>query len=94
MEKNNENSTIVPISGNIICFYIINKTSYEIKSYSYLRTSIISEKKSFLHSLLNKFIKINNSNEKCYQFKTIYLSSIIIQAISTEYNNNNIFMRI
>ena len=91
IDKINENLEI-QIKGNIISFYIIDKSSYNIKLFLNFEENTLPENKYFF-GFLKKFIKFNSyqSMNKSYEFRTIYLSSIIIQLFFIN-NNNNVFV--
>lgn len=79
------------IKGNIISFYIIDKNTYEIKLYIKLEENNLNEDMQ-LDNFLKKFTKVNShSINKKYEFRTIYISSIVIQFFFNN-NSNNVFV--
>ena len=75
------------ISQNLLRFFIINKSSGEIRTFSNSKSDDFIQSKEILKKLLVNFIK-NDSRDSTnfYNFKTIYLSRIIIQVF---FNNDS-----
>ena len=90
IDNNLEKKELLSISSNIISFFILNKNTSEIKSFLNISSLDLGENKKLLKNFLSKFIKYNNDNSanQSYYFRTIYLSSIIIQAIIINHSNN------
>ena len=78
------------ISENILFFFTVSKTDGEIKSFTRLKSSELSQNKEILKKFLTNFIKINapiKENES-YTFKTIFLSSMIIEGFFSQFSDN------
>lgn len=90
IDKNLEKKELLPISNNIISFIIVDKNTSEIKSFLNVNSLDLGENKSLLKKVLSKFVKYNNTNppNQSFYYRTIYLSSIIIQAIINNHSNN------
>jgi len=90
IDQNLEKKELLPISSNIISFIILDKKTSEIKSFLNINSLDLGENKKLLKNVLSKFIKYNNDNSinQSYYFRTIYLSSIIIQAIISNHSEN------
>jgi hypothetical protein len=77
------------ISDNLLCFFTINALTGEIKSFSNSKSLNFIQNREILKKFLNNFIKKDtNDAMKFYNFKTIYLSKIIIQRFYNVYSNN------
>ena len=77
------------ISDNLLCFFTINALTGEIKSFSNSKSLNFIQNREILKKFLNNFIKKDtNESMKFYNFKTIYLSKIIIQRFYNVYSNN------
>ena len=64
------------ISNNILYFFLINKSTGEMRSYFNKKSSIFIKNKEILIKFLTDFIKKESSNtNKCFNYKTIFLST-------------------
>ena len=89
IDKENITQDKMTISDNLLSFFTINSLTGEIKSFSYSESLNFSQNKEILKKFLNNFIKKDtNDAMKLYNFKTIYLSKIIIQRFYNAYSNN------
>ena len=93
IDKNLVKKELLPISSNIISFFILDIKTSEIKSFANISPLDLGENKKLLQNILSKLIKYNyaNSTNQSYYFRTIYLSTIIIQAIISN-NSKNIYV--
>ena len=93
IDKNLVKKELLPISSNIISFFILDIKTSEIKSFANISPLDLGENKKLLQNILSKLIKYNyaNSTNQNYYFRTIYLSTIIIQAIISN-NSKNIYV--
>ena len=93
IDKNLAKKELLPISSNIISFFILDIKTSEIKSFANISPLDLGENKKLLQNILSKLIKYNyaNSTNQNYYFRTIYLSTIIIQAIISN-NSKNIYV--
>ena len=93
IDKNLVKKELLPISSNIISFFILDIKTSEIKSFANISPLDLGENKNLLQNILSKLIKYNyaNSTNQSYYFRTIYLSTIIIQAIISN-NSKNIYV--
>ena len=68
----------------------MNKTDGEIKSFTRLKSSEIAQNKEILKKFLPNFIKINSpiKENESYAFKTIFLSSLIIEGFFSQFSDN------
>ena len=90
IDKNLEKNELLPISSNIISFIILDKKTSEIKSFLNISPLDLGENKKLLKNILPKLIKCNNDNStnQSYFFRTIFLSTITIQAIISNHSKN------
>ena len=93
IDKNLAKKELLPISSNIISFFILDIKTSEIKSFANISPLDLGENKKLLQNILSKLIKYNyaNSTNQSYYFRTIYLSTITIQAIISN-NSKNIYI--
>ena len=93
IDKNLAKKELLPISSNIISFFILDIKTSEIKSFANISPLDLGENKNLLQNILSKLIKYNyaNSTNQSYYFRTIYLSTITIQAIICN-NSKNIYV--
>ena len=93
IDKNLVKKELLPISSNIISFFILDIKTSEIKSFANISPLDLGENKKLLQNILSKLIKYNyaNSTNQSYYFRTIYLSTITIQAIICN-NSKNIYV--
>ena len=93
IDKNLVKTELLPISSNIISFFILDIKTSEIKSFANISPLDLGENKNLLQNILSKLIKYNyaNSTNQSYYFRTIYLSTITIQAIISN-NSKNIYV--
>ena len=93
IDKNLVKKELLPISSNIISFFILDIKTSEIKSFANISPLDLGENKNLLQNILSKLIKYNyaNSTNQSYYFRTIYLSTITIQAIICN-NSKNIYV--
>ena len=93
IDKNLVKKELLPISSNIISFFILDIKTSEIKSFANITPLDLGENKKLLQNILSKLIKYNydNSTNQSYYFRTIYLSTITIQAIISN-NSKNIYV--
>ena len=93
IDKNLVKKELLPISSNIISFFILDIKTSEIKSFANISPLDLGENKKLLQNILSKLIKYNyaNSTNQSYYFRTIYLSTITIQAIISN-NSKNIYI--
>ena len=93
IDKNLVKKELLPISSNIISFFILDIKTSEIKSFANISPLDLGENKNLLQNILSKLIKYNyaNSTNQSYYFRTIYLSTITIQAIISN-NSKNIYV--
>ena len=93
IDKNLVKKELLPISSNIISFFILDIKTSEIKSFANISPLDLGENKKLLQNILSKLIKYNyaNSTNQSYYFRTIYLSTITIQAIISN-NSKNIYV--
>ena len=93
IDKNLVKTELLPISSNIISFFILDIKTSEIKSFANISPLDLGENKNLLQNILSKLIKYNyaNSTNQSYYFRTIYLSTITIQAIICN-NSKNIYV--
>ena len=93
IDKNLAKKELLPISSNIISFFILDIKTSEIKSFANISPLDLGENKKLLQNILSKLIKYNyaNSTNQSYYFRTIYLSTITIQAIISN-NSKNIYV--
>ena len=78
------------ISENILFFFTMNKNDGEIKSFTKLKSSELVQNKEILKKFLANFIKMNTlfKENESYRFKTIFLSSMIIEGFFSQFSNN------
>jgi len=78
------------ISENILFFFTMNKNDGEIKSFTKLKSSELAQNKETLKKFLANFIKMNTpfKENESYRFKTIFLSSMIIEGFFSQFSNN------
>ena len=90
IDKNLEKKELLPISSNIISFFILDKKTSEIKSFANINPLDLGENKKLLKNVLSKLIKDNyaNSTNQSYYFRIIYLSTITIQAMISNHSKN------
>ena len=78
------------ISENILFFFTMNKNDGEIKSFTKLKSSELAQNKETLKKFLANFLKMNTpfKENESYRFKTIFLSSMIIEGFFSQFSNN------
>ena len=78
------------ISENILFFFTMNKNDGEIKSFTKLKSSELVQNKEILKKFLANFIKMNTlfKENESYRFKTIFLSSMIIEGFFSQFSDN------
>lgn len=80
---------MLSILENLISFYIIDKNTYEIKSSISLKQNNLTDNKELFNNILKNFIKYKNKeSNKTFEYKSIYISSIIIQGLFINSFNN------
>ena len=75
----------------MLSFFIIDNESYQIKSYNIIKQIKITENLDIIRNIFEKMLKINYNTNESYYYKTIYFSSIIIQAL-INFDNINIYL--
>ena len=90
IDKNLAKKELLPISSNIISFFILDIKTSEIKSFANISPLDLGENKNLLQNILSKLIKYNyaNSTNQSYYFRIIYLSTITIQAMISNHSKN------